>query len=102
MGFQDAGVSGIPGTVFSKPSLHGQQNRSVLYYLDGIINTDFGASKSIAITERMSIMLRGEFFNILNHANFTGVVGNIASSEFGTATGTMPGRIGQVSGKFIF
>jgi hypothetical protein len=37
-----------------------------------------------------SIMLRGEFFNIFNHANFTGVVGNIASSEFGTATGTMP------------
>jgi hypothetical protein len=50
----------------------------------------------------MSIMLRGEFFNIFNHANFTGVVGNVASSEFGTATGTMPGRIGQVSGKIIF
>src|SRR5437588_8101503 len=44
VGFQDAGVSGIPGTVFSKPSLHGQQNRSVLYYLDGIINTDFRGS----------------------------------------------------------
>jgi len=68
----------------------------------GIINTDFGASKSIAINERMSLMLRGEFFNIFNHANFTGVVGNIASSEFGVATSTMPGRIGQVVAKFIF
>ena len=44
VGFQDAGVSAIPGTQFFKPSLHGQQNRSVLYYLDGIINTDFRGS----------------------------------------------------------
>jgi hypothetical protein len=38
--FQDAGVTGIPGSSFSKPALHGQQNRSTLYYLDGIFNTD--------------------------------------------------------------
>ena len=44
VGYQDAGVSAIPNTQFSKPSLHGQQNRSVLYYLDGIINTDFRGS----------------------------------------------------------
>ena len=44
VGFQDAGITGIPGTAFFKPSLHGQQNRSVLYYLDGIINTDFRGS----------------------------------------------------------
>lgn len=44
VGFQDAGITGIPGTSFFKPSLHGQQNRSVLYYLDGIINTDFRGS----------------------------------------------------------
>ncbi|MGH9582335.1 MAG: TonB-dependent receptor domain-containing protein [Bryobacteraceae bacterium] len=40
----DAGVTAIPGTDFFKPSLHGQQNRSVLYYMDGIINTDFRGS----------------------------------------------------------
>lgn len=40
----DAGVTAIPGTNFFKPSLHGQQNRSVLYYMDGIINTDFRGS----------------------------------------------------------
>ncbi len=44
VGFQDAGITGIPGTAFFKPSLHGQQNRSVLYFLDGIINTDFRGS----------------------------------------------------------
>ena len=44
VGFQDAGITGIPNTNFFKPSLHGQQNRSVLYYLDGITNTDFRGS----------------------------------------------------------
>src|SRR5256714_311111 len=38
--FQDAGPTGIPGTTIVKPSLHGQQNRSTLYFQDGFINTD--------------------------------------------------------------
>jgi hypothetical protein len=38
--FQDAGPTGIPGTTIVKPSLHGQQNRSLLYFQDGFINTD--------------------------------------------------------------
>lgn len=104
---RNAGPNG-PNTYFLPSSFAaeavGQLGNAAVrsFHGPGIINTDFGASKSIAINERMSIMLRGEFFNIFNHANFTGVVGNIASSEFGTATGTMPGRIGQVSGKLIF
>ena len=68
----------------------------------GIINTDFGLGKKIPITESMSIQLRAEFFNIFNHANFLNPVGNIASSQFGEVTSTMPGRIGQVSAKFFF
>src|SRR5215470_7253671 len=40
VGVQDAGISAIPSSTFSKPSFHGQQNRSTLYFLDGIINTD--------------------------------------------------------------
>ena len=40
VGFQDAGITGIPGSSFAKPALHGQENRSTLYYLDGIFNTD--------------------------------------------------------------
>ena len=40
-GTTDAEPTGIPGSRVLKPSLHGQQNRSVIYYLDGIVNTDF-------------------------------------------------------------
>jgi hypothetical protein len=43
-------------------------------------------------------------FNVFNHANFlaSGVIGNANSSQFGEATTAAPGRIGQVSAKFIF
>ena len=40
-GRTDAEPTGIPGSRVLKPSFHGQQNRSVIYYLDGIVNTDF-------------------------------------------------------------
>jgi hypothetical protein len=45
---------------------------------------------------------RIEMFNVFNHANFTDVIGNANSGQFGQATNTASGRIGQLSGKFIF
>jgi hypothetical protein len=68
----------------------------------GIINTDAGLGKSTKITESTSFIVRGEFFNIFNHANFLNPVGNFASSQFGQVTTVSPGRIGQVSAKFIW
>ena len=50
----------------------------------------------------MQLNFRIEFFNIFNHPNFLTVVGNANSGQFGQATNTAPGRVGQVSGKFIF
>jgi hypothetical protein len=41
-------------------------------------------------------------FNVFNHANFTDVIGNANSGQFGQATNTASARIGQISGKIIF
>ncbi|MEO6910363.1 MAG: TonB-dependent receptor [Edaphobacter sp.] len=68
----------------------------------GIINTDAGLGKTTRITESTSFIIRGEFFNLFNHANFLNPVGNFASSQFGQVTSSSPGRIGQVSAKFIW
>jgi Carboxypeptidase regulatory-like domain len=70
----------------------------------GTINTDLGVEKDTNITERMAFNVRFEMFNVFNHTNFltSGVVGNANSSQFGDATQAAPGRIGQVSAKFIF
>jgi hypothetical protein len=66
-------------------------------------NTDFGLMKGIKVTESRSVQIRAEFFNIFNHAQFSNPVGNFNSSQFGEVTSVRtPGRIGQVSAKFIW
>jgi hypothetical protein len=68
----------------------------------GILNTDFSLQKDVMITERTSLMIRGEFFNIFNHTQFNNPSGNFASSNFGVVTSARDPRIGQVSMRFSF
>jgi hypothetical protein len=70
----------------------------------GWVNTDLGVEKDTKITESMALNFRFEMFNVFNHTNFlpSGVIGNANSSQFGQATAAAPGRIGQISAKFIF
>jgi len=68
------GNVGIPGSGFSDPSFHGQQNRSKLYFFDGIINTNIRGPTYIVIP---NIDLIQEFM----------VVGHDAKAEFGGAAG---------------
>ncbi|GAC1424058.1 MAG: hypothetical protein NVSMB62_20770 [Acidobacteriaceae bacterium] len=82
---QDAGVSSIPGSSFSKPSLHGQQNRSTMYYLDGIINTDIRGS-IYGVLPMVDLI---QEFKVQSHndkAEFGGVEGGIVNvvSKSGT------------------
>ncbi len=50
----------------------------------------------------MSFEIRGEFFNIFNHAQFSNPSGDISSANFGNVTNARDPRIGQVSAKFIW
>ena len=68
----------------------------------GAVSTDAGIEKDTKISESMAFNMRFEMFNVFNHANFQGVVGNANSGQFGQATNTAPARIGQISAKFIF
>jgi hypothetical protein len=62
-----------------------------------------GLTKRIPITEAKAFEIRGEFFNIFNHTQFSNPGGDISSGNFGEVTGVRtPGRIGQVSAKFIW
>jgi hypothetical protein len=90
----DAFASGPYGTF-------GDANRR-FFHGPAIVNTDFGMSKRIPITESMAIDLRGEFFNIFNHTQFNNPSGNFSSSLFGVVTSARAPRIGQVSAKFVW
>ena len=83
----------------------------------GYVNFDLAFSKTTAITERVKVEFRAEFFNLFNHANFlnpnvinngdgtltSGASGtNINSGSFGEITGTYDPRIIQLALRLSF
>ena len=79
----------------------GTANRR-FFHGPGINNTDLGIQKVIPVTEAKSFEIRGEFFNVFNHAQFNNPSGDISSDTFGSITSARPMRIGQLSAKFIW
>jgi hypothetical protein len=79
----------------------GTANRR-FFHGPGFNNTDFGLQKTIPVTEAKLFEIRGEFFNIFNHAQFMNPSGDISSGSFGNITNARDPRIGQVSAKFIW
>src|ERR1043166_609216 len=79
------GNVGIPGSGFVDPSFHGQQNRSKLYFFDGIINTNVRGPTYIVIP---NIDLVQEFK----------VVGQDAKAEFGGAMGGVMNMVSKSGG----
>src|SRR5216110_1527846 len=72
------GNVGIPGSGFVDPSFHGQDNRSKLYFFDGIINTNVRGPTYIVLP---NIDLVQEF-KIVSHdpkAEFGGVAGGVTN-----------------------
>jgi outer membrane receptor protein involved in Fe transport len=83
----------------------------------GYINFDMAFSKTTAITERVKVEFRAEFFNLFNHANFLnpgvnnngngtftgfGVGSDPNSSQFGQITSTYDPRIIQLALRLSF
>jgi len=75
------------------------------YYGPGLINFDFTALKTFAITrERVRLQFRADFFNIFNHTNFSNPVRNESSASFGKITQTVGSAtatsVGTTAGPF--
>jgi hypothetical protein len=79
----------------------GTANRR-FFHGPGFNNTDLGISKMIPLNEAMHFEIRGEFFNIFNHTQFSNPAGDISSANFGNVTSARDPRIGQVSAKFVW
>ena len=52
----------------------------------GLWNLDLSVAKSLKFSERISLQLRGDFFNSLNHTNLGGLATNISAGSFGQLT----------------
>jgi len=90
VGTQDAGISAIPDSTFAKPALHGQQNRSTLYYLDGVTNTDlrgpvYGVLPMLDATSQFKVQAHNE------KVEFGGVVGGVVNMVSKSGTNTIHG-----------
>jgi hypothetical protein len=68
----------------------------------GFNNWDIGLHKVTRITERTSLLIRAEWFNFFNHAQFGAPNANFTSSRFGLITSAKDPRIGQLSAKVIW
>jgi hypothetical protein len=80
----------------------------------GYQNVDMSLAKSFKLTEKLSLQLRGEFFNIFNHTNFAGVSANLESQSAGIpaytpdvaesnpVVGSGGSRHIQLGAKFVF
>ena len=79
----------------------GTANRR-FFHGPGFNNTDFGLTKRTVIRERMAFEIRGEFFNIFNHAQFNNPGGDISGGSFGVVSSARDPRIGQLSARFIW
>src|SRR5258708_14046546 len=90
VGVQDAGISAIPSSTFSKPALHGQVNRSTLYFLDGIINTDLRGP----VYGVLPIIDTIEEFKVQSHndkAEYGGGLGGVVNVVSKTGPNAFPG-----------
>ena len=68
----------------------------------GMWNLDYSLFKNFDVIERMHLQLRGEFFNVLNHANLNSPNVTANSPSFGVISGASAPRILQVAMKLIF
>jgi hypothetical protein len=68
----------------------------------GLWNIDYGLFKNFSVAEALKLQFRGEFFNLLNHANLGQPGSTVTSSTFGQVLTASSPRIIQLSLKMIF
>jgi hypothetical protein len=71
-------------------------------YGPGSIQWDMAVSRRFTLKERWRLEFRGDFFNILNHANWSNPSSTITSSTFGEVTSFGSPRIIQFALKLYF
>jgi len=84
-----------------QPGTFGNAGRDI-FHNPGTIQWDMNVSRLFPIKERYKIEFRGEFFNIMNHANWNGPSAAVNSATFGQITSFSGPRLIQLALKLYF
>src|SRR5205823_1095102 len=68
----------------------------------GLVSFDLSLFKRLKIGERLVYELRGEFFNVMNHANFNNPTANLSNANFGRILSAGDPRVIQFAMKLTF
>jgi hypothetical protein len=68
----------------------------------GINNWDVSFSKRFAIREHVNLQFRAEFFNLLNHTQYSSVATAVGAATFGQVTAARDPRISQLGLRLLF
>jgi outer membrane receptor protein involved in Fe transport len=72
------GNTGVPGSALANASVQGQQNRSKIFYMDGIVNTSVRSGSYVALPDLEAL----QEFKVQSHsdkAEFGGVIGGVVN-----------------------
>jgi len=83
------------------PGTFGNAGRGILSG-PGTFNVDLSMQKSVTVRERMTITVRGEAFNSLNHTQLDNPGTTVSSGGFGVITSARDPHIIQLSMKLGF
>jgi hypothetical protein len=84
-----------------KVGTFGNASRDILHN-PGTIQFDLAISRTFRMSERWKTEVRGDFFNIMNHANWNGPSAAISSATFGQITSFGGPRLIQLAMKVYF
>jgi hypothetical protein len=91
-------------SAFGQPALgtFGSVGKGMLYG-PRLFDWDAGLFKEFGLRgEKLRLQFRAEFFNLTNTANFNNPNNAVNSGGFGTITGSLDPRIGQLALKLLF
>jgi hypothetical protein len=83
------------------PGYFGTSGRGILFG-PGTDNSDMSLTKQFPLPEKLTVELRGEFFNAFNHPNFGLPDAGTADSTFGRVSSASSPRLIQVAGRLVW
>jgi Carboxypeptidase regulatory-like domain/TonB dependent receptor/TonB-dependent Receptor Plug Domain len=83
------------------PGTFGNAGRNIIHG-PALYNLDLALSRTFSIRERLALQFRSEFFNSLNHPNFTLPLATVDGAGYGQVTSALDPRQLQFALKIIF